>query len=239
MEKLTESRDRFPAWTNHLELGAAIAYVISDDMAQPIFDETATYLTSGALHLPPLLGVVQVPELVSGAAWWSVHRHPLINEPRHGVVGEVVAFDENVLAGVPVDRFFRDRCKRCGGRCLSDADGVAFAWPGESEPFLIILNVLSQNRFEGFEVDLPIGYRFGEQFSGLRSRFGGEVWCGAGTWWVGSVIRCSIISRSGMWPNAQNILCGVKSNRSYRLSTSRDFFDSCERIRIQWEGTLC
>ena len=62
---------------------------------------------------------------------------------------------------------------------MSGADGVAFAWPGESEPFLIILNVLSQNRFEGFEVDLPIGYRFGEQFSGLRSRFGGEVWCGA------------------------------------------------------------
>ena len=75
VEKLTESRDRFPAWTNHLELDAAIAYVIRNDMAQPIFDETATYLTSGALHLPPLLGVVQVPEIVSGAAWWSVHRH--------------------------------------------------------------------------------------------------------------------------------------------------------------------
>jgi len=26
-----------------------------------------------------------------------------------------------------------------------------------------------------------------------------------------------------MWPNTQNILCGVKSNRNYRLSASRVF----------------
>ena len=63
--------------------------MISDDIAQPIFDETATYLTSGEVHLPPLLGVVQVPEIVTGAAWWSVYQHPFIDEPRHGVVGEV------------------------------------------------------------------------------------------------------------------------------------------------------
>nr|WP_259797655.1 DUF4192 domain-containing protein [Corynebacterium appendicis] len=89
--KLTESRERFAAWVHHLELDAVIAYMISDDIAQPVFDETATYLTSGAVHLPPLLGVVQVPEIVTGAAWWSVYQHPLINEPRHGVVGEVAA----------------------------------------------------------------------------------------------------------------------------------------------------
>lgn len=91
VEKLTESRERFAAWVHHLELDAVIAYMISDDIAQPIFDETATYLTSGAVHLPPLLGVVQVPEIVTGAAWWSVYQHPLIDEPRHGVVGEVAA----------------------------------------------------------------------------------------------------------------------------------------------------
>ena len=91
MEKLTESRERFAAWVDHLELDAVIAYMISDDIAQPVFDETATYLTSGAVHLPPLLGVVQVPEIVTGAAWWSVYQHPFIDEPRHGVVGEVAA----------------------------------------------------------------------------------------------------------------------------------------------------
>lgn len=91
VEKLTESRERFTAWINHLELDAVIAYMISDDMVQPVFDETATYLISGGVHLPPLLGVVQVPEIVTGAAWWSVYQHPLINEPRHGVVGEVAA----------------------------------------------------------------------------------------------------------------------------------------------------
>ena len=91
VEKLTESRERFAAWVHHLELDAVIAYMISDDIAQPVFDETATYLTSGAVHLPPLLGVVQVPEIVTGAAWWSVYQHPLIDEPRHGVVGEVAA----------------------------------------------------------------------------------------------------------------------------------------------------
>ncbi|OIR46264.1 DUF4192 domain-containing protein [Corynebacterium sp. NML130628] len=89
--KLTESRERFAAWVHHLELDAVIAYMISDDIAQPVFEETATYLTSGAVHLPPLLGVVQVPEIVTGAAWWSVYQHPLIDEPRHGVVGEVAA----------------------------------------------------------------------------------------------------------------------------------------------------
>ncbi|KAA8735765.1 DUF4192 domain-containing protein, partial [Corynebacterium tuscaniense] len=86
VEKLNESRERFAAWVHHLELDAVIAYMISDDIAQPVFDETATYLTSGAVHLPPLLGVVQVPEIVTGAAWWSVYQHPLIDEPRHGVV---------------------------------------------------------------------------------------------------------------------------------------------------------
>ena len=91
VEKLTESRERFAAWVHHLELDAVIAYMISDDIAQPVFDETATYLTSGASPLPPLLGVVQVPEIVTGAAWWSVYQHPLIDEPRHGVVGEVAA----------------------------------------------------------------------------------------------------------------------------------------------------
>ena len=82
VEKLTESRERFAAWVHHLELDAVIAYMISDDIAQPVFDETATYLTSGAVHLPPLLGVVQVPEIVTGAAWWSVYQHPFIDDAR-------------------------------------------------------------------------------------------------------------------------------------------------------------
>ena len=91
VEKLTESRERFAAWIDHLELDAVIAYVISDDMVQSTINETATYLTSIASPLPPLLAVVQVPEIVSGAAWWSVHQHPSIDEPRNGVVGEVAA----------------------------------------------------------------------------------------------------------------------------------------------------
>src|SRR5699024_1762955 len=36
VDKLTESRERFAAWINHLELDAVIAYVISDDVMQPI-----------------------------------------------------------------------------------------------------------------------------------------------------------------------------------------------------------
>lgn len=89
--KLTESRERFAAWINHLELDAVIAYVISDDLVQSTIDETATYLTSIASPLPPLLAVVQVPEIVSGASWWSLYQHPSIDEPRNRVVGEVAA----------------------------------------------------------------------------------------------------------------------------------------------------
>ena len=74
-----------------MELDVVNTYVIKDDMLQLIIDEAAAYPTTGASSLPPLLVVVQVPEIASGAAWWSVYQNPFMDEPRNGAVGEVVA----------------------------------------------------------------------------------------------------------------------------------------------------
>ncbi|XCB29699.1 hypothetical protein RQN30_11060 [Arcanobacterium hippocoleae] len=104
----------------------------------------------------------------------------------------VVALNEDVLGGIPVDRVLLVRHQGRGGRCLCGADSLRLAGPGETETFTGIFDVNVENRLESFEVDFAVGNDFGEEVCDLGCCVGGEVRGSAGTELKVSVIACSI-----------------------------------------------
>lgn len=102
---------------------------------------------------------VVVHEVVAGVVW-----RVNVDQLDLAMVGaleqfqdfEVVAFDVEVLGGVPVDAFVLLRAQGRGGGSLGLADGVALARPGERVAFLTFVHAVSKDLAQLVEVDLPV-----------------------------------------------------------------------------------
>ena len=58
---------------------------------------------------------------------------------------------------------------------MGGANCFALAWPRQTESLAAVLDVDVEDGLEGVEVDLAVGYYFGEEFCEPIGRFGGEV----------------------------------------------------------------
>ena len=52
-------------------------------------DDLAKFLLSEDSSLPTVLAIVQVPEVTSGAGWWTVYQQSELSAPHSGMVSEI------------------------------------------------------------------------------------------------------------------------------------------------------
>lgn len=89
VETLVNNQQQFSALSDHDNIDAVIAYVVSADPSAA--DDLAEFLLSEDSPLPTVLAIIQVPEITSGAGWWTVYQQLSLSAPRSGVVSEVAS----------------------------------------------------------------------------------------------------------------------------------------------------
>lgn len=89
VETLIDNQQQFSALSDRDNTDAIIAYVVNSDPSAA--DDLAEFLLSEDSPLPTVLAIIQVPEITSGAGWWTVYQQLSLSAPRSGVVSEVAS----------------------------------------------------------------------------------------------------------------------------------------------------
>lgn len=122
VETLTSNQQQFAALSDHDNIDAIIAYVVSADPSAA--DDLAEFLLSEDSPLPTVLAIIQVPEITSGTGWWTIYQQLSLSAPRTGVVSEVAssaALQQMILDTGQLPALSRDELEE---RLNSTAHGI-------------------------------------------------------------------------------------------------------------------
>jgi len=87
VENLIGNHVQFTVWSEQFGTDAVMAYAGNADPTAT--DDLAKFLLSEDSSLPTVLAIVQVPEVTSGAGWWTVYQQSELSAPHSGMVSEI------------------------------------------------------------------------------------------------------------------------------------------------------
>ena len=139
----------------------------------------AVYLTGVfEIRLQALAVVVGIDEIIAG-----VVRRVDVDHLDLAVVAllhefqdfEIVALDDQVLRGVPIDAALGIGAEGCHGGRLDGAHRLGLAGPLETEALVLRLDPVAERAAEGFEIDLAVAEDLGEILTEHGDAVGGDI----------------------------------------------------------------